>query len=196
MKKEYTRAINPAESFSSNVPLLIFMDTEFTNLDSPELPELISIGLIAEDGQNFYAELRHSSDEGGCSNFTAREVLPLLEGGEYLKPKQTVRKKIIAWLDAFPRQVRIVVDSQYDWELLVELLCNTRPDNLHPKSLYFSPSYFSESDKELGIEMLRAQDKALGGLPCHHALRDALQLKAAWEVVEKSSHPDFYKLEL
>ena len=30
--------------------LLIFMDTEFTNLDSLSLPDLISIGLVAEEG--------------------------------------------------------------------------------------------------------------------------------------------------
>jgi hypothetical protein len=194
--KDHTKAANPTGSNRCYAPLLIFMDTEFTNLDSLSLPDLISIGLVAENGQSFCAELRSSCEDDGCSNFTKAEVLPLLEGGDFLMPKQTARRRIISWIDSFPRQVRIVVDSQYDWELMVELLSNTRPSNMHPKMLYFSPSYFIENDKKLGIGIISAQEQALGGLPCHHALRDSMQLKAAWEVVEKSNHPDFYKLEL
>ncbi len=195
--KKHTRAASPARSCKSNTPLLIFLDTEFTDLNSLYLPELISIGLVAEDGQTFYAELIEKTNTYECSDFTIAHVLPLLKGGKFLKPKQAVRKQIISWIDSFPRQIRIVAESEdYDWALLAELLSNTRPNNLHESMLHFSPSYFSECDKELGIEILRAQEKSLGGLPCHHALRDALKLKAAWEVVEKSNHPDFYKLEL
>jgi hypothetical protein len=43
--------------------MLVFLDTEFTNFAKPSL---LSIALVAEDGQEFYAELvdYNSADEG------------------------------------------------------------------------------------------------------------------------------------
>jgi FMN phosphatase YigB (HAD superfamily) len=133
-------------------PILLFMDTEFTDLDSLALPELISIGLVAEDGQTFYAELSGNWEEDDCSYFTKAEVLPLLEGGAFSMPRQTVRQRIISWIDALPRQVRIVVDSHYDWELMVELLSNTRPTNLHPKCSIFLHHISSRMIKNSGLK--------------------------------------------
>jgi len=37
------------------MPLKIFIDTEFTNLIAPQL---VSIGLVAESGEEFYAASR------------------------------------------------------------------------------------------------------------------------------------------
>jgi hypothetical protein len=39
--------------------MLIFLDIEFTGLDQAK-PDLISIGLVAEAGREFYAELPES----------------------------------------------------------------------------------------------------------------------------------------
>ncbi|MDR6397475.1 hypothetical protein [Herbaspirillum seropedicae] len=50
----------------------VFIDTEFTDfLD----PQLISIGLITESGEEFYAELPY--DIKACSAFV-KEAVPLL----------------------------------------------------------------------------------------------------------------------
>lgn len=40
---------------------MIFLDTEFTDLN---FPELLSLGMVTEDGSEFYAELDLESDVG------------------------------------------------------------------------------------------------------------------------------------
>ena len=60
--------------------MLIFFDTEFTELGVD--PRLISIGMIAEDGQTFYAELADTYTQADCSHFAVEAVLPHLEGGK------------------------------------------------------------------------------------------------------------------
>ncbi|MCZ8132571.1 MAG: hypothetical protein O9284_14900 [Steroidobacteraceae bacterium] len=52
----------------------IFIDTEFTDLRAPQL---ISLGLVAEDGREFYAE-RCDLPVDACTPFVERKVLPLL----------------------------------------------------------------------------------------------------------------------
>jgi len=52
--------------------MLIFLDTEFTQFDRPDL---ISIALVGEDGREFYAE-RTDYHRDACSEFVRKEVLP------------------------------------------------------------------------------------------------------------------------
>ncbi|APW48615.1 hypothetical protein [Rhodoferax antarcticus] len=54
--------------------MLIFLDTEFTQFNSPDL---ISMALVAEDGREFYAE-RDDYHRDDCSDFVRETVLPLL----------------------------------------------------------------------------------------------------------------------
>lgn len=56
----------------------IFLDTEFTSLDKPRL---ISIGLVADNGQEFYRELADGWKLGECNMFVLARVLPLLSAG-------------------------------------------------------------------------------------------------------------------
>ena len=54
----------------------LFLDTEYTD---PEHQQLISIGIISEDGQrSFYGEL-DEYDESLCNRFVRENVLPHLE---------------------------------------------------------------------------------------------------------------------
>lgn len=54
--------------------MLVFIDTEFTNFVRPDL---ISIGLVAEYGREFYAE-RTDYRSGECSSFVRETVLVVL----------------------------------------------------------------------------------------------------------------------
>ncbi len=58
--------------------MLIFFDTEFTGLHWEA--KQISIGLKAEDGRVFYAELSDTYEIADCGDFVCSTVLPLLEG--------------------------------------------------------------------------------------------------------------------
>jgi len=64
--------------------MCIFFDTEFTDLGVD--PRLISIGLVAEDGERtFYAELSDTNEPKDCGEFARLAVLPQLEGGDNLR---------------------------------------------------------------------------------------------------------------
>lgn len=67
--------------------MLVFLDTEFTDLDSPRL---ISIGLVAQDGQQFYGELTDWKLQE-CSSFVIEAVLPHLEGGSIAISRESLQ---------------------------------------------------------------------------------------------------------
>ena len=65
--------------------LSVFFDTEFAGGTERREAQryLISIGFVASEGREFYAELTDTWDEHLCSMWVMDTVLPLLEGGEY-----------------------------------------------------------------------------------------------------------------
>lgn len=56
----------------------IFFDSEFTHFSNPRP---IILGLISEDGREFYREISDSWDLGKCSLFVVGWILPLLSDG-------------------------------------------------------------------------------------------------------------------
>lgn len=59
----------------------IFFDTEF--IDDGESIELISIGMVSEDGRQFYAENRECDLSKACK-WVVENVFPSLQGGRAL----------------------------------------------------------------------------------------------------------------
>ena len=60
----------------------VFFDTEFSGLIVD--PKLISIGLVAEDGERlFYAELSDTWNAAECDSFVQEAVITKLEGGSH-----------------------------------------------------------------------------------------------------------------
>ncbi|MCW6635557.1 hypothetical protein NFB66_16405, partial [Yersinia ruckeri] len=81
--------------------MLIFLDTEYTN---PSVPELISIGMISEDGQyQFYAEL-DDFDSTLCNRFVTENVLPQLNF-IYKMSRQELTNKLYSWFLTLPWSV-------------------------------------------------------------------------------------------
>jgi hypothetical protein len=101
----------------------IFLDTEFTNFPEFEC-DLISIGLVDENGREFYAESTQYRKEA-CSDFVREVVIPLLG-----KHKDTVvdiewgiAKALNEWLKFYENDiVTICFDYNGDWQLLTKLL--------------------------------------------------------------------------
>ena len=56
----------------------IFLDTEFTSFEDPKL---ISVGMVSEDGEEFYRELADGCELTECSMFVVAWVLPWLAEG-------------------------------------------------------------------------------------------------------------------
>lgn len=143
------------------MPLNIFIDTEFTDLLNPRL---ISLGLVAESGEEFYAELPVNARE--CSTFVQEVVLPLL----YHDPDvQTTSSELLLTLNDWMRLVKprndgivICYDSIVDWELFNEALNGQIPIWCTSRLV----------DDRI-IELLRHDFHKLTNLPEHHALNDA-----------------------
>lgn len=69
-----------------------FFDSEFTTLEKDGVRKLISIGCVAQDGREFYAELSDTWHPFNCSDFVVATVLPLLQGGECLMTEAELAK--------------------------------------------------------------------------------------------------------
>ena len=96
----------------------VYLDTEFTKFARPQL---ISLALVAESGQEFYGE---STDfvKVQCSDFVVENVLPLLQGGEAAASLIDLRLKLVDWIATLPSPAEIISDFDGDIELLLQLL--------------------------------------------------------------------------
>lgn len=116
----------------------IFFDTEFTGLH--QNTTLISIGLISDEGERFYAELT-DYDESQCDAWIEKNVLDhlILSGNDELSEslaadsmtttvigcKHDVQAELLEWLKGFGDDIQFVSDvCHYDMVLLCELLAD------------------------------------------------------------------------
>lgn len=158
----------------------IFCDTEFTGLT--EDAELISIGLVAEDGlRTFYAEVcdqdrRHDALMG---NFAREHVLPHLQGHECALATDDLARQLAEWVEAFDCPVTLAIDSlQWDWRWVQDLFRKHGPwpQNLSTQPLLLTMNYLMDFEK-----FEEAVERAFGmGLRRHHALDDAKANRLGW----------------
>lgn len=149
----------------------IFIDTEFTD---HARPDLISLGIAAEDGKVFYAERTDYRYED-CTEFVQREVLPLL--GKTPGAACTAAELILRlreWIDALPEPAVVYYDFETDLQLLEAILRGDRPKNFAGAELVDN-KIFRHSAYKLG-EVLTYSN----AYPPHHALADALALRSGY----------------
>lgn len=110
----------------------IFFDCEFTGLQLPTT--LISIGLVSEDGKEFYEELS-DYNPSLCDEWIQQNVLAKLYKDRKVT-KTELKEKLIAWLAQWDR-VEIWSDClAYDWVLF----CDVFGGAFHiPKNVYYIP---------------------------------------------------------
>ena len=146
----------------------LFLDTEFT---SPETKQLISIGIISEDGQrSFYGEL-NDYDESLCNRFVCESVLPHLEHNGMSRDQ--LARVLRDWFATLPRRVFFSCDSYDDIKLVLALL-GERPANIIENWLDLR-SLIDTSIYHNAVEAYHTPDK-----PWHHALHDAAAHRAGW----------------
>lgn len=142
--------------------LKIFIDTEYTDFIDTEL---ISIGMVAETGEEFYAEVPYRA--ATCSVFVRESVIPLLgrEPNAHCLADE-LRSRIITWLNIVRRrdeEVEICFDSETDWDLFIEAFG------------YRVPAWCKSRNVTCEInELLRFDFYQSRKLPEHHALYDAM----------------------
>ena len=165
--------------------LNVFFDTEFTKFRSvDDEPKLISIGLVAEDGREFYAELLDTWDISDCSQFVISVVLELLDNKEFIKEAE-LAVKLKDWIEGLgPEEVVLRCDApSYDWTFVAELFqFYGWPANLRRKCGTVS----FDNDRQIhryqaALSMFWKDNQAR----MHHALVDARSMKFAWKYAIK-----------
>lgn len=143
------------------MPTKIFIDTEFTDFIDCHL---ISLGMAAESGEVFYAEVPYPDE--ACSAFVREAVIPLLGEIPHSQcAREDLADKVLRWIDSIKGDeddVEICFDYQADWDLFIDALDHRVPQ------WCLSRLVASDIDDALVYAFHR-----MNGLPVHHALYDA-----------------------
>ena len=139
----------------------LFLDTEFTDFVNPEL---ISIGIVDENGREFYAESTEFRREL-CSQFVVETVIPLL--GQYpssiVGNRLRIASALLDWLREYHECGAVICfDYHTDWDLFIKHL---------PRLPY---GFITELDIWDNLDLPKIETWwQETGLPRHHALYDA-----------------------
>lgn len=190
----------------------LFFDTEFTGLHKETT--LISIGIIAEDGRTFYAELndydKNQVDdwiqnnvinnmimlppkEGEDEYYTAKRHSDNPIGNDLYKSyivqlrgsKEEVRIELVKWISQF-EQVEIWSDClSYDWVLFNDIFGHAF--NI-PKNVYYIPFDICTlfKIKNIDPDINREEFAEVKNGQKHNALWDAKIIKLCYEKLIKS----------
>lgn len=178
----------------------VFFDTEFTGLHKNTT--LISIGLVAETGQTFYAELidfdRRQLNEWleenvirncewlshkrkkGINNCGTHEAGTNNAWTECFGDREFVGVCLRQWIEELSEQVEMWSDClSYDWVLFNDLF-GTAFDI--PKSVYYIPFDICTLFKTKGVDpdINREEFAGIDGAK-HNALHDAKVIKACYD---------------
>lgn len=153
----------------------LFIDTEFSDFIDCDL---ISIGIVSEDGREFYAE-RNDFDLSRCNNFVKAAVLPLLgQEPAIVGTEEEIGSALRAWLAQFPA-VEVCFDYSMDFELFHYLARD--PDTLQMPEWVTGHNIKSEiNDRD--IERFWTEN----GRKAHHALYDAKANRFAFSCANKT----------
>lgn len=152
----------------------VFFDTEFTGLQKHTT--LISIGCVAEDGQEFYAEL-NDFDESQVDGWLKENVMVHLRGPA--ENTSQVSNRLKEWLSQFDK-VEIWSDClAYDWVLFNHLFGHAF--NI-PNNVYYIPFDICTLFKVKGVDpdISREEFTRSAGMK-HNALHDARIIKLCYE---------------
>ena len=168
--------------------MLVFLDTEFTDLLNPEL---LSLGLVTLDGREHYAELDRTTETGKTRVKTSSafvqsgvfEMWGLVPGAP--GPPRGMGRRTGGWLLGLAAEsgakVEIAFDYSTDYELMEyairdgELWDQVREVVLPVNVNAITGTITGELGAEACFRELRKR-----GLRRHHALADALALRAAY----------------
>jgi len=153
--------------------MIVFLDTEFTDFIDIDL---ISIGLVSEDGKrSFYAE-RIDYRRDACSDFVGHAVEPLLgKDPAAACTRDELCRRLVSWLSSLEGTILLACDSQHDIDLLLDAVDGNLPPNVKARPLrlanHRTDPLFNEAE---------CRFYAQEGIHRHHALHDAQALRAAW----------------
>ncbi len=153
----------------------VYFDTEFTQFTQPDL---ISIGLVAADGREFYAVMK-SIPLKQCSAFVREVVLPIIEHW----PSATLDRRELAqslrqWFNEMAEPCEVVCDFATDADLLIELIGGETDHALRALNIA-RVTVLSVTQCEQIAEAFDRYFTEPRQWPRHHALEDARALRHA-----------------
>lgn len=153
-----------------------FLDTEFLE-NGPDQPvRLVSVGLVAENGQTYYAEL-NDVDLALANDWVKANVIPHLKGGADLKPRKQVAEELVAFIGEEPPEFWMFCGG-YDWVVFCQIFGTMMG---LPKGI---PHFFNElrqSMRELAVGNIQLPPQ-LGA--AHNALNDAQWNKDVYDFLK------------
>lgn len=183
----------------------IYFDTEFTGLYKNT--ELISIGLISEDGKEFYAEIKDIdkkvNDEWIKNNILKNTIsfgdaqlteIVLDEKDFCYGTKEQVKECLQEWLSRF-ENINLISDvSHYDMVLFIDLFGNAFniPNNVCPACYDINQDimHFLDIDLQEAFDLNREDflsqyDLEITGQK-HNSLYDAKVIKTIYELIHNT----------
>ncbi|WP_435018402.1 3'-5' exoribonuclease domain-containing protein [Tundrisphaera sp. TA3] len=148
----------------------IWFDTEF--IEDGKAIDLMSIGLVAEDGRTYYAECEEC-DLSKASDWVRHNVIPHLAGAR--KPREVIAREIVEFAGESPEFWAYY--ASYDWVALCQLY---GPMVWLPKGWPMFVMDVKQWAMTLGNPRLPEQ-----GNGEHNVLADAKWTKQAWEFLSE-----------
>lgn len=177
----------------------LFYDAEFTGLHQNST--LISIALVADNGESFYAEFS-DYNKSQCDDWIHKNVLQhthwLSRNDELIEPQieqdkqllslcgnsRFILERLTTWLKQFS-QITIWADCYaWDWVLFCQLFGGALQ---LPKQIFYMPGdiatlfivkgYDADTKRE---DFARLSSQTANNLPQHHALKDAIISQACY----------------
>lgn len=148
-----------------------FYDTEFA--DDGKTIHLISIGIVAEDGREYYAQSADFLEHGKANEWLQLHVIPHLNN--YWTTRKTIREELLAFMDVekYGKPELWGYYSAYDHVAFCQLF-GTMMDL--PKGFPMYTRDLKQWCDTLGVEHLPKQKEDE-----HHALADAKWNRQVWE---------------
>lgn len=146
----------------------LFLDTEFTTL-APGA-KLISVAVVDEDENFFYAELTDTYTLKDCSDFVKENVLPFLKGSQYAMTEYDCKLALCKWIEERNVPCIICTDApSWDLPLFMPLLKPCVPENFN-----LEESMLVRVPHTVSAQLVRRFNYNV-----HNALDDALVMKKA-----------------
>lgn len=157
----------------------IFFDTEFTGLH--QNTNLISIGIVAEDGREFYAEISDYNNRY-ISVWVKENVINNLTGKNVIKQAE-LKDKLTRWLEQYD-EVEVWSDClAYDWVLFCQIWGGA---GFVPRNVSYIPFDICTMMKLNGVDPDINREEYVGKEKFrkarkHNAMHDARVIKACYD---------------
>lgn len=155
----------------------IWFDTEF--IDDGKTIELLSIGMVREDGAEYYAEIEEA-DLSGATEWVKENVIAHFTGPK--KPRAQIAQEIVAFCG--PAPTFWAWFGAYDWVALSQLYGRmldvpTGWPNLFNEIVQHAKYVFKSTPLMPNFKKMFENEKA------HNALADARWNRQVWDFCEK-----------